>query len=121
MYPKTILGTWKQDTAAGAASFGKYLDNPWLKISVPSAMHILIRMQLLQAPPSNPINITLDKTNTTGTPTTQVLSSGSYSDDVTPGILIPHSVILPGTYILIPSMYMMMVNVELPFQILFHR
>ncbi|KIJ25539.1 hypothetical protein M422DRAFT_273504 [Sphaerobolus stellatus SS14] len=28
MYPKTILGTWKQDTAAGAASFGKYLNNP---------------------------------------------------------------------------------------------
>ncbi|KIJ32558.1 hypothetical protein M422DRAFT_35773 [Sphaerobolus stellatus SS14] len=120
MYPKTILGTWKQDPAAGAASFGKYLNNPWLKISIPSAMHILIRMQLLQAPPSNPINITLDKTDTTGAPTTQVFSSSSYSDDATPGVLIPHSAILPGTYILIPSVYMMMANVELPFQILLY-
>lgn len=74
-------------------------------------------MQLLRASPMVPINITLFSMDETGGIGPQVLSSGAYSDSIA-GVVIPHSAIAAGTYILVPSTYSS--GIEIEFQVLLY-
>lgn len=76
-----------------------------------------IRMQLLHASPSVAINATLFVIDDAGGIGRQFLTSGPYSDAVA-GVVIPHSAINAGGYVLVPSTYIS--GVETAFQIMLY-
>ncbi|KAF8526006.1 hypothetical protein BU17DRAFT_41274 [Hysterangium stoloniferum] len=117
MYTKTLRDAWYGVMPAGSPSFGKYHSNPLIKLSVPTPMHLMIRMQLLQYSPSVAINLTLCEMSGTDGIGRQVMSSGPYSDAIA-GVLIPHTAIAAGDYVLLPSTYTS--NIEAGFQILLY-
>ncbi|KAF8589518.1 cysteine proteinase [Ramaria rubella] len=106
MYSKAIRGTWYADhvtdNSAGSFNNGKPFSQSMIKVSVPSSMHVMIRMQLLQASPSLALNVSLFSIDKAGGPGKQLLTSGPYSDAIA-GVVIPHSSVSSGDYLLIPS------------------
>ncbi|KAF8523246.1 cysteine proteinase [Gautieria morchelliformis] len=114
MYTKTIRGAWREENSAGSPNFGRYHQNPSIKIAVPTPMHIMVRMQLSHASPAVAINATLFVLDNAGGIGRQVLTSGPYSDAIA-GVLIAQNEVTAGDYILVPSTYAS--GVETGFQV----